>query len=68
MGEVMFRCPKTGKAVPTGMHIARARFNSMPVFFSRSFCPSCDVSHEWFAGNAWICDAESEKCDASLVA
>ena len=49
MGELMIRCPKTGKAVTTGIYIERARFRSMPVFFNRSFCPSCGTSHEWFA-------------------
>jgi hypothetical protein len=63
MGEVMIRCPKTGKPVATGIHIDRARFGSMPVFFNRSFCPSCGVLHEWFAGNAWVCDSDSERCD-----
>ena len=50
MGTVMIHCPKTGKAISTGMHIDRAAFRSMPVFFSRTFCPSCRTSHEWFAG------------------
>ena len=27
---------------------------------TRSFCPSCGTSHEWFARNAWICDAGSQ--------
>jgi hypothetical protein len=31
MGEVMIRCPKTGKPVTTGIYIERARFRSMPV-------------------------------------
>ena len=33
MGIIMIRCPKTGKAVSTGMCIDRAVFCSMPVFF-----------------------------------
>jgi hypothetical protein len=53
MGELMIRCPKTGKAVTTGIYMERARFRSMPVFFNRSFCPSCGTSHEWFARDAW---------------
>jgi hypothetical protein len=44
MGELMIRCPKAGKAVTTGIYIERARFRSMPVFFSRSFCPSSRMS------------------------
>jgi hypothetical protein len=63
MGEVMIRCPATGKAISTGMHIERARFGSMPVFFSRSYCPLCGTSHEWFARNAWICDSSALDCE-----
>ena len=33
MGTVMIHCPKTGNAISTGMHIDRAAFGSMPVFF-----------------------------------
>lgn len=39
MGELMIRCPKTGKPVTTGIHMERERFGSMPVFFCSSFCP-----------------------------
>jgi hypothetical protein len=65
MGELMIRCPKTGKAVTTGIYMERARFRSMPVFFNRSFCPSCGISHEWFARDAWVCDCGPVDCDAS---
>ena len=63
MGELMIRCPKTGRPVTTGIHIERVRFRSMPVFFSSSFCSSCRSSHEWFARDAWVCDSCSESCD-----
>lgn len=63
MGELMIRCPKTGRAVTTGIHIEHSRFCSMPVFFSSSFCPSCGASHEWFARDAWVCDSTSGTCD-----
>jgi hypothetical protein len=36
MGIVMIVCPKMGKAISTGMHIDRAAFRSMPVFFGSS--------------------------------
>ena len=63
MGTVMIRCPNTGKAISTGMHIDRTAFGSMPVFFSRTFCPSCRTTHEWFARSAWVCDSGSANCD-----
>jgi hypothetical protein len=54
MGELMIRCPKTGIPVTTGIYIERAKFRSMPVFFSSSYCSSCATSHEWFARDACL--------------
>ena len=65
MGDLMTRCPKTGKPISTGIYIERARFRSMPVFFSRSFCPRCRTSHEWFSGSAWVCDCGPVDCDSN---
>jgi hypothetical protein len=63
MGTVTIRCPKTGKCISTGMEASRAAFGLMPVFFGRTFCPSCRISHEWFARNAWVCDFGPANCD-----
>ena len=63
MGMVMIHCPKTRKAISTGMQIDRATFSCMPVFFSSTFCASCRTSHEWFAQNAWVCDCGPANCD-----
>lgn len=67
MGTVMIHCPKTGKAVSTGMHADRAAFGSMPVFFSRTLCPLCRTLHEWFAGSAWVCDCGFANCDPNCA-
>jgi hypothetical protein len=26
------------------------------VFFARVHCPVCRSEHEWFAGDAWVCE------------
>jgi hypothetical protein len=65
MGELMIRCPKTGKPVTTGIHMERARFSAMPVFFSTSYCASCGGLHEWFARDAWMCEAGAEAKESS---
>jgi hypothetical protein len=54
MGRVMIRCPKTGRELSTGMETDRASFNRTPVFFGRTFCPTCRTHHEWFAKDAWV--------------
>jgi len=57
----MVRCPETGRAISTGIKMDRTRFNSMPVFFARSYCPLCRTDHAWFARDAWVCDEAVEK-------
>ena len=58
MGAVMVRCPQTGRDIPTGLTSDRKSFQAMPVFFARVHCPICRTEHEWFAKEAWVCDAE----------
>ena len=57
MGAVMIRCPETGHEISTGYQADPARFRSSPVFFARSYCPVCHAEHEWFAQDAWVCEA-----------
>jgi len=44
-------------------------FGSVPVFFSRTYCPLCRTNHEWFAKDAWVREdarpRESERQAAS---
>ena len=60
VGTVMIRCPKTGRAISTGIRADVATFHATPVFFSQVLCPLCQLTHEWFAKDAWICDMPSE--------
>jgi hypothetical protein len=63
MSMVMFRCPRTKRAIPTGLQVDRATFQSAPVFFSQTFCLYCHATHEWFAKDAWVCDCVVGDCD-----
>jgi len=49
---------QTGRDIPTGLTSDRKSFQAMPVFFARVHCPICRTEHEWFAKEAWVCDAE----------
>src|SRR5262245_9556868 len=60
MGEVMIKCPDTGRDIPTGMIADRISFSAMPVFFARVLCPVCHTQHEWFAREAWVCEADPQ--------
>jgi hypothetical protein len=64
MGTVMVRCPETGRDIPTGIVTDRQSFAATPVFFARVFCPICRTEHEWFAKEAWICEAEPPRRSA----
>ena len=59
MSMLIIRCPKTGQAISTGREVEIAAFRSTPVFFGRTDCPLCRVTHEWFAQDAWVCDSEA---------
>lgn len=54
MGMVMIKCPQTGSAIETGIQTDRERFKRSAVFFARTLCPLCQVTHEWFAREAWV--------------
>jgi hypothetical protein len=56
VGNVMIKCPRTGRVIPTGMKVDREKFRSSTVFFARTYCSICQANHEWFAREAWICE------------
>ncbi len=56
VGMLMIKCPTTARNIPTGIEMDRTSFRRTPVFFSRTYCPFCRTTHEWFAKQAWISD------------
>ena len=60
-GAVMIKCPQTGYIIPTGIVADRASFRATPVFFAQTYCPYCRTAHEWFAQQAWVCEAEPDR-------
>jgi hypothetical protein len=56
MGNVMIKCPQTGREIPTGIKADRERFRCSAVFFARTYCSICQANHEWFAKEAWVCE------------
>ena len=68
MGLIMIRCPRTGQEIPTGIKMEREQFESAPVFFARVDCPICRRQHEWFAGDAWLCESAAvREADGALL-
>jgi hypothetical protein len=64
-GAVVIKCPQTGYIIPTGIFADRASFRATPVFFARAYCPHCRREHEWFAQQAWVCEAEPDGVNIS---
>ena len=60
MSAILIKCPVTGRDIPTGLDVEPAKFSSMPVFFSRTYCQYCKTEHEWFARNAMVCAPGAE--------
>jgi hypothetical protein len=54
VGTIVIRCPKTEREISTGLQADWRAFGSVPVFFSRTYCPLCRSNHEWFAKDAWV--------------
>jgi len=53
--------------IPTGLVTDRKSFDATPVFFARVHCPICRTEHEWFAKEAWVCEAEPRPRRGALL-
>jgi endogenous inhibitor of DNA gyrase (YacG/DUF329 family) len=47
MANVVIKCPKTGKLVPTGMNMDEASFKSSSMTNNSFNCPACGETHTW---------------------
>jgi hypothetical protein len=45
--QLMILCPKTGRAIPTGIAMDPASFASCGMQDNASSCPHCGQSHPW---------------------
>ena len=64
MSMLMILCLNTGRTISTGRSVAPETFRSSPVFFGRTYCLLCHVTHEWFAKDAWVCDSARSEGEA----
>lgn len=54
MAMVMITCPSTGKAVPTGVEIDAAAFDSSEFGEMNLECPECPEIHPWSKDDAFL--------------
>ena len=57
MANVMIKCPNTGKAVPTGINMDQASFDSSDMRDNAlGGCPACGGTHVWNKEDAFLED------------
>jgi len=49
----MIRCPRTGRAIPTGIAIDPASFASSGMVNNSTLCPACGEAHLWSKENTF---------------
>jgi endogenous inhibitor of DNA gyrase (YacG/DUF329 family) len=54
MGQVVIKCPKTGKSVPTGMAMDKRAFEGSTLSNNAIGCPHCGQTHVWSKLDAWV--------------
>jgi endogenous inhibitor of DNA gyrase (YacG/DUF329 family) len=56
MAMVMIKCPRSGKAVPTGMDLDPDAFDSSEFGDLALECPECPEIHPWSKEDAFLED------------
>ena len=54
MTQLMFRCPRTKKLVPTQVDIDLAEIDKLPDRLTFSRCAFCSTLHGWTPKDTWI--------------
>ena len=54
---IVIRCPKMGRAIPTGIETDESSFKRIPDVLSRTRCLACGCDHVWWKRETWLADA-----------
>jgi len=54
MAQVMIKCPKTKKPIPTGMSMDRRAFETSTLTNNSTYCPICKTTHTWSKADAFL--------------
>lgn len=60
MARVMIECPKTGRAIYTGLNLSWTTFESYEIGESRIKCAHCGEIHVWTRSDAMLDEAGGE--------
>ena len=56
MNPLLFRCPKTGREIETGIEINYSILRTVQPVTVHLWCPLCDMAHEWKLSDGLIKD------------
>ena len=66
MGVLMLKCPTTGRAFSTGIHVEEDNFQRFPDTVTQTACPHCSQLHSWRTHDARLSElGERRKLDQS---
>jgi len=51
-GQLMLRCPRTGRDYSIGVEMDPASFSSLPATQMTAHCPHCGERHRWIPNEA----------------
>lgn len=54
MGMIMIRCPKTDRAIPTGVVMETPAFDNAELRGRTVLCRMCGQRHRWDKADAWV--------------
>jgi hypothetical protein len=54
MGDILVKCPRTHKSVPTGLKAEWVVLDSLPPVAIPLVCAACGQVHTWKREDAWI--------------
>ena len=57
MSAVMITCPKTERAISTGIETDEYSFEQIADVLCSAQCPLCGLDHTWWKREAWLADA-----------
>ena len=55
----MIKCPRTGRAIATGIGMSRDTFKTSTLTHNSVRCPACGQTHTWDKKDAWVQDPQA---------
>lgn len=65
MIEILIKCPRSRRAVSTGITLPKATWNKQGRFSAFTKCEVCGVDHEWGNEDVWLAIPGSAVADSS---